>query len=150
MCTPDVELYAEFADTGGSEPGECDGNGRAMRVVTDFHAMEGIALSAWRRCILPRMSLEKISQIISNAFKTATAVNSGTPDEKHALDALGGLSGLVEARARQGAHLNAPANPASASAQKLKSFASIPTSAAPQSTSKAPTAAAQEDSYDLK
>jgi hypothetical protein len=96
------------------------------------------------------MSLEKISQILSNAFKTATAVNGGTPDEKHALEALGGLSGLVEARARQSAHLNAPANPASASAQKLKAFAGIPTSPAPQSPGKAPAGAPPDESYDLK
>ena len=95
------------------------------------------------------MSLEKISQIISNAFKTAASVNSGTPDEKHALEALGGLSGLVEARARQSAHLNPPVNPASASAQKLKSFASIPTTAAPQSGSSSP-AGGSDDLYDLK
>jgi len=99
------------------------------------------------------MSLDKISQIISNAFKTATAVNSGTPDEKHALEALGGLAALLEARARQSAHLNPPVNPASASAQKLKSFASIPTptpaAAAPASTAKAPPGAS-DDSYDLK
>ncbi len=95
------------------------------------------------------MSLEKISQIISNAFKTAAAVNGGTPDEKHALDTLGGLAGLVEARARQSAHLNPPTNPASASAQKLKAFASIPTHAAPQPGAKTPAAPA-DDLYDLK
>ena len=95
------------------------------------------------------MSLEKMSQIISNAFKTAAAVNGGTPDEKHALDALGGLAGLVEARARQSAHLNPPTNPASASAQKLKAFATIPTPAQPQVGVKAPTPAS-DDMYDLK
>ena len=99
------------------------------------------------------MSLDKISQIISNAFKTATAVNSGTPDEKHALEALGGLAGLVEARARQSAHLNPPTNPTSESAQKLKAFANIPTPAQPQSGAKAPTptpTVASDDLYDLK
>jgi hypothetical protein len=95
------------------------------------------------------MSLEKISQIISNAFKTAVAVNGGTPDEKHAIEALGGLAGLVEGRARQSAHLNPPTNPASASAQKLKSFANIPTTAVPQTTSKPP-AGGSDDQYDLK
>jgi len=95
------------------------------------------------------MSLEKISQVVSNAFKTASAVTGGTPDERHALEALGGLAGLLEARVRQSAHLNAPAAPTSASAQKLKSFAAIPTPAAtvqPQAS----TSTASDDSYDLK
>ena len=95
------------------------------------------------------MSLEKMSQIISNAYKTAVAVNGGTPDEKHALDALGGLAGLVEARARQSAHLNPPVNPASASAQKLKAFASIPTTPTSQPGAK-PAATGSDDLYDLK
>jgi hypothetical protein len=96
------------------------------------------------------MSLEKMSQIITNAFKTAAAVNGGTPDEKHALEALGGLAGLVEARARQSAHLNPPANPASVSDQKLKSFASIPTPKTAPAGSKPAAAASSDDLYDLK
>jgi len=100
------------------------------------------------------MSLEKISQIVSNAFKTATAVTGGSPDEKHALDALGGLAGLLEARARQQAHLNPPASTTTAVAQKLKSFANIPTpsvaaAAAPSPGGKQP-AESSDDSYDLK
>ena len=50
----------------------------------------------------------KISHVISNAYKSAAAVNTGSPDEKFALDALGGLAGLVEALARQQSHINAP------------------------------------------
>jgi hypothetical protein len=44
------------------------------------------------------MSLESISRVVSNALKAAGAVNGGTPDEKGALDVLGGLAALLESR----------------------------------------------------
>ena len=97
------------------------------------------------------MSLEKISHVISNAFKAASAVNTGSPDEKFALDALGGLAGLVEARARQQSHINAPSSPDSG-IQKPRSFANVPTppaAAAPQPGTK-PQAVVPDESYDLK
>jgi hypothetical protein len=92
------------------------------------------------------MSLEKISHVISNAFKSASAVYTGSPDEKFALDALGGLAGLVEARARQTSHLSAPAGPSSG-IQKPRSFAAGPTQPTPHAAGKPPQ---PDDSYDLK
>jgi len=44
------------------------------------------------------MSLESISRVVSNALKAAATVNGGTPDEKGALDVLGGLAELLESR----------------------------------------------------
>lgn len=44
------------------------------------------------------MSLESISRVVSNALKAAAAVNGGTPDEKGALDVLGGLAALLDSR----------------------------------------------------
>jgi len=118
-------------------------------MVYTLYAENMLGIGSWREYI-GGMSLEKMSQIITNAFKTATAVSGGTPDEKHALEALGGLAGLIEARARQSAHLNPPANPSSVSAQKLKSFASIPTPTAAPAGSKPAPAGSSDDPYDLK
>jgi hypothetical protein len=97
------------------------------------------------------MSLEKISNVLSNAYKTASAVNTGSPDEKFALDALGGLAGLVAARAKQGAHLNAPVTPNSG-VQQPRSFANVPTppAAKPQVPGAKPQPSLLDDSYDLK
>jgi hypothetical protein len=44
------------------------------------------------------MSLESVSRVVSNALKAAAAVSSGTPDEKGALEVLGGLAALLESR----------------------------------------------------
>jgi hypothetical protein len=95
------------------------------------------------------MSLEKISHVISNAFKSASAVYTGSPDEKFALDALGGLAGLVEARARQTSHIGAAtASPGSGSGiQKPQSFAKIPTPPPSHAAGKPPL---PDESYDLK
>jgi hypothetical protein len=98
------------------------------------------------------MSLEKISHVISNAFKSASAVYTGSPDEKFALDALGGLAGLVEARARQQSHINTPTTPGSG-IQKPRSFANVPNPPAappPPVPGAKPAPTLPDESYDLK
>jgi hypothetical protein len=52
------------------------------------------------------MSLESISRIVSNALKAAAAVNGGTPDEKGALDVLGGLAALLDSRIQLHKHVS--------------------------------------------
>jgi hypothetical protein len=61
------------------------------------------------------MSLETISRVVSNALKSAAVANSGTPDEKGALDVLGGLAALLESRIQLHKH----ASPATTSAPAL-------------------------------
>jgi len=97
------------------------------------------------------MSLEKISHVISNAYKAAAALTTGSTDEKFALDALGGLAGLVEARARQQSHIGNPTAPGSG-IQKPRSFANVPTppAATPPVPGAKPQPSLLDDSYDLK
>lgn len=52
------------------------------------------------------MSLESISRVVSNALKAAVTANGGTPDEKGALDVLGGLAALLDSRIQLHKHVS--------------------------------------------
>lgn len=101
------------------------------------------------------MSLESIFRVVSHAQKSASEQNGGTPEEKAALDVLGGLTALLEARIQLHKH----ASPATTSAQaqaavKPKLPAGVPGQEAPapsaQGYQKQRTASESGDSYDLK
>jgi hypothetical protein len=108
-----------------------------------------------RRGYNAAMSLESISRVVSNALKSAAVANSGTPDEKGALDVLGGLAALLESRVQL--HKHAP--PATMSAPALAPMKPKPfegTSSRDQSAAAAPddkkrrTPNESGDSYDMK
>ena len=85
------------------------------------------------------MSLESISRVVSNALKAAAAVNSGTPDEKGALDVLGGLAALLESRIQLHKH----ASPVTMSAPDVAAVKPKPLGVT--SNGKAPAAFAPDD-----
>jgi len=101
------------------------------------------------------MSLESISRVVSNALKAAAAMNSGTPDEKGALDVLGGLAALLESRIQ----LHKQASPVTSSAPAVAAVKPKPpggTSNREEPAAPAPddkrrrTPNGSGDSYDLK
>ena len=100
-----------------------------------------------------RMSLESISRVVSNAHKAAAAVSGGTPDEKGALDVLGGLAALLDSRIQLHKHASLLGGGADA-AGKPKPLAGASHQAAP--TAATPGDKRQQvpsepgDSYDLK
>jgi len=100
------------------------------------------------------MSLESIHRVLSHAYKAASEANSGTADEKGALDVLGGLTALVESRIQLHKHA-APTTAVRAAGSLLKERP-LPTAAAqaaPSQTpaeSKSPSSTQANESYDLK
>jgi len=97
------------------------------------------------------MSLESIHRVLSHAYKAASEANSGTADEKGALDVLGGLTALVESRIQLHKHA-APTTAVRAAGSLLKERP-LPTAAAPTQTpaeSKSPSSTQANESYDLK
>ena|SRR5947209_6792363 len=101
------------------------------------------------------MSLESIFRVVSNAQKSAAEQNGGTSEEKAAIDVLGGLTALLEARIQ----LHRRASPAATSAQapaaakpKLPAAAPSPEESAASATGfqKQRPASESGDSYDLK
>jgi hypothetical protein len=99
------------------------------------------------------MSLETIYRVVSHAHKSASEASGGTSEEKGAVDVLGGLSALLEARIQL--HKQAvtmPAGTPSIATMKPK-LAAAPTPTAPTSSVPDPRkqrAASSTDSYDLK
>lgn len=101
------------------------------------------------------MSLESISRVVSNALKAAAAVNGGTPDEKGALDVLGGLAALLDSRVQLHKHVSllsgGAANVAATKPNPIAGASHPPTPAATTPDDKRrqiPNDSA--DSYDLK
>jgi hypothetical protein len=96
------------------------------------------------------MSLESIFRVVSHAQKSASEQNGGTPEEQAALDVLGGLTALLEARIQLHKH----ASPATTSAEALAAPAGAPRQEEPvapaQGYQKQRTASESGDSYDLK
>jgi hypothetical protein len=101
------------------------------------------------------MSLESIYRVVSNALKSAQTVNTGSAEEQAAMDVLGGLSAMLEARVQLHRHAT-PATQAAEAAAKTQ-----PTVGAPKPVSSAPVPTAtgfqkqrkpadSDDSYDLK
>jgi len=104
--------------------------------------------------MIARMSLESIYRILSHAHKDASEANSGTADEKGALDVLGGLTALVESRIQL--HKHAAAVPAMSAAGAPPKPRPLPGAAAPTPRSATPadpkprTPTQANESYDLK
>lgn len=101
------------------------------------------------------MSLESISRVVSNALKAAAAMNSGTPDEKGALDVLGGLAALLDSRIQLHKHASLLSGAAAdVAAAKPKPIAATSHQAAPAAATaddkKRQVPNASGDSYDLK
>lgn len=101
------------------------------------------------------MSLESIFRVVSHAQKSASEQNGGTPEEQAALDVLGGLTALLEARIRLHKHASpvTTSGPAQAVVKpKLPATASGQEASAPSSQGyqKQRTASESGDSYDLK
>lgn len=101
------------------------------------------------------MSLESISRVVSNAFKAAAAVNGGTPDEKGALDVLGGLAALLDSRIQLHKHASllggGGADAAAAKPKPIAGTSQQPAPAAPTpDDKKRQVPNASGDSYDLK
>ena len=107
------------------------------------------------------MSLETIYRVVSHAHKSAAEASGGTNEEKGAVEVLGGLSALLEARIqlhRQATPVPAGAAPASAgpaAAAKPKlpaaAVAAQRTSAPPvPAVGKKPAGSDADDSYELK
>lgn len=99
------------------------------------------------------MSLESISRVVSNALKAAAAVSGGTPDEKGALDVLGGLAELLESRIQL--HKRATfGGDTGVVTMKPKPVAAAPNREAPAPTTpgdkKPRIPDGSDDSYDLK
>ena len=101
------------------------------------------------------MSLESISRVVSNALKAAAVANSGTPDEKGAVDVLAGLAALLESRIQLHKHASlVPMSAPAVGAVKPKPLGGTssreePAASAPDDK-KRRTANESGDSYDLK
>ena len=74
------------------------------------------------------MSLESIFRVVSNALKSANEANGGSAEEKAALDVLGGLSAMLEARVQLHKH----ATPATLTAEALAAGKAAPLVGAPR------------------
>jgi hypothetical protein len=101
------------------------------------------------------MSLESISRVVSNALKSAAAVNGGTPDESGALDVLGGLAALLDSRIQLHQHASLlSGGGADGAAAKAKPIAGTSHQAAPAAPTpddkKRQVPSDSGDSYDLK
>jgi hypothetical protein len=101
------------------------------------------------------MSLESISRVVSSAHKAAAAANGGTPDEKGALDVLGGLAALLDSRIQLHKHASLlSGGAADAAAAKSKPIAGTSHQAAPAATTpddkRRQVPSDSGDSYDLK
>ena len=101
------------------------------------------------------MSLETIYRVVSHAHKSASEASGGTNEEKGAVEVLGGLSALLEARIQL--HKQAVTTPAatpSIAALKPKLAAAAPAPTAQTSSVPDPRkqreAGGSTDSYDLK
>jgi hypothetical protein len=103
-----------------------------------------------RRGYNAAMSLETISRVVSNALKSAAVANSGTPDEKGALDVLGGLAALLESRIQLHKHAS-PTTSAPAKPMSLDGTSALdqPAASAPDDK-KRRTPNESGDSYDMK
>lgn len=106
-------------------------------------------------CYIASMSLESIFRVVSHALKSAAEQNGGTPDEKAAMDVLGGLTALLESRVQLHRHASpAPTTGEAVAAAKPKlpagpSNQQKPGPSAPDDT-KRRTPDASGDSYDVK
>jgi hypothetical protein len=106
------------------------------------------------------MSLESIYRVLSHAHKAASEVNSGTADEKGALDVLGGLTALLESRIQLHKHaapatVNPPAAAPPAGAAAKPRPTADPATARPvpapaPDDRKQRTPSQSGDSYDLR
>src|SRR6185437_5059559 len=100
------------------------------------------------------MSLESISRVVSNALKAAAAVSGGTPDEKGALDVLGGLAELLDSRIQLHKRATFSAGDAEVVTMKPKPVAGASNREVPKVTApgdrKARAADDSDNSYDLK
>lgn len=100
------------------------------------------------------MSLESIHRVISHAYKAASDTNTGTADEKGAVDVLGGLMALLESRLHL--HKQAAPTPAVAAAgspaapRPATSNAGIAPASPDSNIRKPPTPSQADDSYELK
>lgn len=101
------------------------------------------------------MSLETISRVVSNALKAAATASGGTPDEKGALDVLGGLAALLDSRIQLHKHASLlSGGAADAAATKPKPIAGISHQAVPAAAmpddKKRQVPSDSRNSYDLK
>jgi len=78
-------------------------------------------------------TVESISRVVSAALKSAAAVNGGTPDEKGALDVLGGLAALLDSRIQLHKHASLLSGAADAAAKPkpIAGGSPLPAPAAP-------------------
>jgi hypothetical protein len=105
------------------------------------------------------MSLETIYRVVSHAHKSAAEASGGTNEEKGAVDVLGGLSALLEARIqlhKQAVTMPSSTPSISALKPKLPTAPSAPKAAAAAAATPSPDPRKQRaagdpaDSYELK